>query len=326
MPDPMSPSDEAEQIARLVALLDGLQRATGPRLRSQHQKTVACLAAEFVIPAGVPAALAHGVFATPRTFAAWVRFSNALSWDDRDPDIHGLAVKLLGVPGARLPDPDGSPDAQDFLLDDIPVFFAPDVGTTYAFMARKIGLAAAGRSADEIGRALAAEHPVTCARFAALARPAGPPLGLEYWSCVPYRLGPHEVKYHAKPKGGPAAAAAAPDAADYARATIAARLAADAPPACFEFFVQVREDPAAMPVEDATVAWRSPFHKVAELVIPPQAFYTAERRALGERLAFNPWRALPEHAPLGALNRARLAAYRAGAKLRSESNPTGETP
>ncbi len=138
MPDPMSPSDEAEQIARLVALLDGLQRATGPRLRSQHQKTVACLAAEFVIPAGVPAALAHGVFATPRTFAAWVRFSNALSWDDRDPDIHGLAVKLLGVPGARLPDPDGSPDAQDFLLDDIPVFFAPDVGTTYAFMARKI--------------------------------------------------------------------------------------------------------------------------------------------------------------------------------------------
>jgi hypothetical protein len=316
MTEPASPPPgEAERIAQLVALLDGIQRATAPPRRSQHPKTVACLTAEFTVSA-VPAALAHGVFARPRTYPAWVRFSNAMGWDDRQPDFHGFAIKLAGVPGARLPESDGDPDAQDFLLDDIPVFFTPDIDRTYAFMSRKMGLDAAGKSAEEVGAVLAAEFPTEFARFVSLARPAGPPLELEYWSCVAYRLGPHEVKYYAKPVPAGPPAATRPGSPNFARETVVERLTTRARPAKFEFFVQLREDPATMPIEDATVAWPSPFHKVAELTIPPQTFDTPERDAVGERLSFNPWRALPEHAPLGGLNRARLAAYRASAGYR----------
>ena len=327
MSGPVSPSPgEAEQISQLVTLLDQLQRATGPHLRSQHAKTVACLTAEFRVLDSVPAALAHGIFAHPRTWTGWVRFSSALGWDDREPDFHGLAIKLLDVPGAHMPEPDGDADAQDFLLDDIPVFFTPDVERTYAFMSRKMGLAAAGASADETGRVLAAEFPTEAGRYAALARSAGAPLEIEYWSCVPYRLGPHDVKYYVRPQlDGPPSENRAPSA-EFARETVIEQLTKRGQPARFEFFVQLRENPETMPIEDATVPWSSPFHKVAELVLPAQTFDTTERAAIGERLSFSPWRTLPEHAPLGALNRARRAAYLSSAKLRRATNPTGSPP
>src|SRR5262249_7306706 len=110
------PDSEAEVIDKLDALLVSRQRATAPQLRVMHPKTVAGLAAEFRVSDAVPASLAHGIFAKPQTYTAWVRLSNAVVWDDREPDIHGLAIKLLGVPGALLPDPQGEPDAQDILL------------------------------------------------------------------------------------------------------------------------------------------------------------------------------------------------------------------
>ena len=81
-----------------------------------------------------------------------------------------------------------------------------------------------------------------------------------------------------------------------------------------------------MSAEDATVEWDSPFHKVAELTIPPQTFATPERDAIGERLEFNPWHTLPEHRPLGSLNLARQSAYRASAKTRAEFSKTETRP
>src|SRR6187399_1801367 len=127
------PDGEAELIDKLDTLLASRQRATAPQLRGMHPKTVACLAAEFRVSDAVPAQLAHGIFAEPHIYSAWVRLSNAVVWDEREPDIHGLAIKLRGVPGALLPDPQGEPDAQDILLIDMPVFFAPDVRGMYEF-------------------------------------------------------------------------------------------------------------------------------------------------------------------------------------------------
>jgi hypothetical protein len=310
---------EGEWIEKIVALLDALQRHAGPQLRSQHPKTVACLKAEFRVGV-VPPELAFGVFARPQVYPAWVRFSNAFSWDDRTPDFHGFATKLLGVAGAKLFDADGESGDHDFLLDDMPVFFTPDPETTYRFMARKMEMEGAGRAADEIGRTLAAEFPAATQRYAALVKPSLPPLEAEYWSCVPYQLGPRVVKYYAKPvfNGGPTRVPA--DASlNYARELIVEWLTTRAAPARFDFFVQLQTDREKMPIDDATVIWDSPFQKVAEIVIPSQTFDTPERDAIGESLSFNPWRALAEHAPLGPLNRARLAAYRSSAKLRRET-------
>ena len=39
-----------------------------------------------------------------------------------------------------------------------------------------------------------------------------------------------------------------------------------------------------------------------------------------ERMSFTPWRALPEHQPLGGISRARLAIYREMSRYRNELN------
>ena len=52
-----------------------------------------------------------------------------------------------------------------------------------------------------------------------------------------------------------------------------------------------------------------------------------------ENLSFNPWRTLPEHRPLGSINRARLQVYPAISRFRHRKNnappwrePTPEDP
>ena len=89
--------------------------------------------------------------------------------------------------------------------------------------------------------------------------------------------------------------------------------------ASFDFCVQLRKE--GMPIEDAGQRWDergSPFVKVATLHIPRQTFRAPEREALAESLSFSPGHALPEHAPLGGLNRAREKIYAALSKFRHQ--------
>ena len=87
--------------------------------------------------------------------------------------------------------------------------------------------------------------------------------------------------------------------------------------ATFDFCVQIRKDD--MPIEDAAQEWdenASPFIKVASLHIPTQNFRTQERADMAEAMSFSPDHALAEHAPIGGLNRARSAIYKALSKFR----------
>jgi len=55
---------------------------------------------------------------------------------------------------------------------------------------------------------------------------------------------------------------------------------------------------------------------VATIRIPSQAFESADQMNAAETIAFNPWNALPEHQPIGGMNRARRAIYIELSKLR----------
>ena len=86
--------------------------------------------------------------------------------------------------------------------------------------------------------------------------------------------------------------------------------------------MQRQTDPAAMPVEDPTVAWdeaRSPWVRVAEIRIPPQRFDDEDTMLDCERRAFSPWHTLPEHRPLGGINRVRRRVYQAMYEKRGSS-------
>ena len=79
----------------------------------------------------------------------------------------------------------------------------------------------------------------------------------------------------------------------------------------FDFEVQPRTSPD-MSVENSMIEWKeadAPFFKLATITIPQQLFATPERDQFGENLSFAPWHALPQHRPLGAINRARRVIY-----------------
>ena len=92
----------------------------------------------------------------------------------------------------------------------------------------------------------------------------------------------------------------------------------------WEVRAQLCTDLETMPVEDASTPWpeeTSPFVPVAELHLPAQPSWSPEQvRAVDDGLAFNPWHGLAAHRPLGAVNRARRAAYLNSAEFRSARN------
>ena len=78
-----------------------------------------------------------------------------------------------------------------------------------------------------------------------------------------------------------------------------------------------------MPVEDPSRVWSlelSPPRKVATLRILQQEFDTPAIDTFGENLSFTPWHCLPEHRPLGAINRARKIVYEILSAFRHEAN------
>jgi hypothetical protein len=151
-------------------------------------------------------------------------------------------------------------------------------------------------------------------------------LAQTYFSQTPYLLGDRAVKYHAAPKKGSGCADAGAAAADAERGPdyLAEGLARDlaAGDARFVFGVQRQaDDPATTPIEDPRVEWTTPVEPLAELLIPAQGDYRSdEARASCEPLMFIPWNSLPEHRPLGGINRIRNPVYRASAAERHSLN------
>ena len=89
-----------------------------------------------------------------------------------------------------------------------------------------------------------------------------------------------------------------------------------------EFLIQPRTS-AKLNVEDASTEWteaEAPFHKVATIRIPQQEFDTPEQHQFCENLSFTPWHALPDHKPLGGINRLRRVIYERISRTRHEMN------
>ena len=147
-------------------------------------------------------------------------------------------------------------------------------------------------------------------------------LNLRYWSVTPYLFGDIPCKFSAKPCGS-AFAFNERQGPNFLRDNLAKSLATAE--ATFDFCVQLRTKPEAMPVEDPRIEWReadSPFIPIARITIPRQTFETAEQTAFCENLSFTPWHGLDAHRPLGGINRARRVVYETISRLRHDINGT----
>ena len=264
----------------------------------------------FEVLAGLPEPYAVGLFATPRTYPAWLRFSNAATKprDDKAGDGRGVGIKLMGVAESRS-------GTQDLVMMNAPRFFLRDAAQALAFNqaggnALKFFFPGWNPFRFRLHELLAA--------MAITGSKMSNPLNARYWSVAPYLFGDGACKFSLIPSGAPFRYQdrAGPN---FLRDNMVKSLGeADA---VFDFAVQLRQP--GMPVEDPTIEWReeqSPFVKVARVVIPRQTFDDPERAAFGENLSYTPWHGLDAHRPLGGINRVRRSVYETMSGLRHELN------
>ncbi len=294
-------------------------------LRFNQPIGVACLKANFSVEPDLPPKLRVGLFASTRTYPAWIRFANATSQPDTKKDFRGMSIKLMGVSGAKLL---GSYDTHDFVLNSHPVLFVGNPEDFRDFVDSNVN------SSPLLFFLNPFSPHIKEFRIVLAGRQHHPShLTIPYWSTTPYLFGQGQaVKYAAKPCNRNGDGKLPKKLTDgYLRDAVRKQMAAGG--ACFDFMVQFQTDAETMPIEDATIEWDekvSPFLKVARIDIPPQTFESPAQLEFCENLAFNPWHSLPQHRPLGGLNRVRKDLYQAMADFRHQQNgvsytePTGD--
>ena len=309
--------DEAVVTAQFIEFLKAATRRrypSGIRRRFNQGRATACVDAEFTVLDGLAPEHRIGLFARPRTYQATIRFANAASASDRERDIRGMSIRVLDVGPANL-----IPGAsmQDFILNSHPVMMIPDTRSFLELLQ--------ANEAGGLRRGLYfLTHPKAL-RIAGAAR-THPTchLDLSYWSTTPFLFGPgRAVKYIVSPVSERRSPMPPALTVKYLEDAMRARLSES--DAGFDFMIQFHRDSRLTPIEDASVEWRekdAPYVRVARLRIPVQPIGDADVSARCEQTAFNPWHCLPEHQPLGNLNRARRDIYRAMASFRAETIAT----
>ncbi|MDV6234451.1 catalase family protein [Leptospira ellisii] len=310
-----------ETLDLLISSLKEKYPAGSEAKRDAHPFAHGCVKGKFTVSDSVPEELKYGIFNSSKTFPVWIRFSNGsiTKKPDKEGDIRGMGIKLMGVDGPKLASDEKR--TQDFLLINHPVLPAGDPAEYLALFRA----AFAKKPMSYFFGGLPWNWKLTALRESISIRGKKIPdvLEIRYWSTTPYRLGKESlaVKYSAKPCGPTEAKLPENPGDDYLRQTMISHLKERS--ACFEFMIQKQTDPISMPVEDPAVHWNesdSPFQTVAKIEIPVQEFAVPEQDRACEIMSFNPWHSLPEHRPLGGINRVRKLAYETISKYRRSQN------
>ncbi|WP_136686139.1 catalase family protein [Falsirhodobacter xinxiangensis] len=344
-PIPYSPSvetvapDEAETIRELVETLRGIMEVTaadyGHAVRSVHAKSHGIIKGELEVLADLPPELAQGMFARPGRHSAILRISTNPGdiLHDSISVPRGIALKVLDVDGERLEGAEGR--TQDFVMVNGPAFSAKDAAaflkslkllaktTDRAEWAKK-ALSSVLRGTERVLEAVGGESSTLKTLGGA---PNVHPLGETYYTQTPFRYGNHVAKLSLVPISK-ALTRHTKEIVDTRDRPDALRDAVDAAmlagEGVWELQVQLCRDPEKMPIEDPTVLWDedlSPFTPVARLTARPQHGWTEARaKQIDDGMRFSVWTGLEAHRPLGGINRARRAPYRASADYRAEIN------
>jgi hypothetical protein len=315
-PENEAQTDEIIEDTRQM-LIDRSQGANFIR-RDAHPKHHGCVKAFVKIDSSaLPPELRSGIFAAgaPSEYPAWIRFSNGnpdgTNAPDINSDIRGMAVKLMGVEGAKA-------GSQDFVMCTAKEFFSEN-GADYLALHRAL----TGSKAS-LGWYLATHIRDALNLHKAEIKTANA-LQTQYYSAIPYKLGQGSMKFEVRPcaEAAPPEELPGKDASpNYLRERLVATLASH--PACFDFLVQPNKNPSAQPIENPTIAWdesQSPLIKVATITIPQQTeIDTQAHLNFCENVSFDPWHTLPGTRPMGQISRMRHDIYPAISNFRHQYN------
>jgi len=291
--------------------------------RGGNTKTHGIVRGELIVHDNLPAELRHGIYAQPRTYRAWVRFSGPgpyITPDIEDVGFMSISIKLLGVPGPKLMDEEKF--TQDMFGVTTPTFVTPDTPANAQLQMESVKNA-------QIYYFLNFHRPhVRDFIMQALwLKTQSSPFEAPYFSCVPYLLGEGQaMQYSVWPRSArrtpiPRLPLRPPD--DYLRDAMVAALAKE--DVEFDIRLQLQTDPHLMPLENNAVLWPeklSPRRSAATLRIPRQKFDSPAQMDFAKLLSYNPWHSIPEHRPLGNQSRARRRMYDTLSRLRHAMNDT----
>lgn len=234
--------------------------------RDAFAKSHGFLKGELTVSADLPEHLRQGVFARAATYPAVIRLSSA-SGDvvsDTIPDARGMAIKLIGVEGARLLPNDTSKN-QDFLLVNVPVFspgtlarYKQSIGASKVlggapeFVQRLV--AASARGVEAIEEKVGAEP---SARLQRAARDNANLLGETYHSMAALRFGKYIAKISTAPLSANVKALTGKKMDEIDGSTMR-DLVVDhfrREGAEYQLRAQLCVDLDRMPIEDASVLW-----------------------------------------------------------------------
>ena len=317
------PDEDVQVDSIITSFQQQMRKLWKPGLfeRGGNTKTHGIVRAEFIVHDGLPPQMRHGIFAQPRTFRAWVRFSGPgpyITPDIDDVGFMSISIKLLGVAGPKLMAEERF--TQDMFGVSTPTFVTPDVRANAHLQIQSVKNAAILHFLN-----FRRPHLLDLIMQGLWTKTQSSPFEAPYFSCVPYLLGEGQAMvYSVWPKTKkrtpiPRLPLRPPD--NYLRdAMVAALSAGDVD---LDFRLQLQTDPHLMPIENAGVLWPerlSPRVSVATVHIPKQKFDSPAQLDFARRLSYNPWHCIEEHRPLGNQSRARRRMYHELSKLRHEMN------
>ncbi|MET1070842.1 MAG: catalase family protein [Pseudomonas prosekii] len=334
------PEDEAQTSQELAEALHSILETTykdnGHATRSVHAKAHGLLRGHITVLDNLPPELAQGAFAKPQTLPVVMRFSTNPGdiLDDKVSTPRGLALKIIGVEGPRLPGSEGE-TTQDLVMQNAKAFTA---ATPKAFLKTLKLLAKTTDKAPGMKKAFSAllrgvESTIEAmgGESGTLKSLGGHPqthiLGETFYTVVPTLYGVHYAKLSVVPVA--ASLTALTDRhvdfggnPDGLREAVMEYFAVNG--GTWEVRVQLATDLEKMPIEDASAVWPeelSPYVTVARIEVPAQASWDTEKVSqIDDAMAFSPWHGLAAHRPLGGVMRVRKPSYEMSAGFRAEHN------
>jgi hypothetical protein len=313
----------AEKLVQLLRRIVEHRFLQGMTYRGVNTKSHAAVRASLIVDPDLPEHLRVGLFQTPRTYPAWIRFSSTLPdpLPDNDRDLRGMGIKLMDVEGVTLLDSDSRARTHDLTFITPETFLTATPEDFLAFA--EAGGLNANWSPLDLCRIVKfmLTHPAVAINLLKSQKRIGSLLEVPWYSSTPYLYGDRAIKYSLRPWLEPKTPIPQNPANNYLREGLARQL--KEAEARFDFRIQFQLDPYKQPIENALVPWReqdSPWHKIATVVIPKQETDSPEQLMFCENLSLNPWRCFPEHRPLGGVNRVRRKIYYEGSKFRHQKN------
>lgn len=291
--------------------------ALGKTPRDFHSKGHSWVRAEFRVEANIDKRFRHGLFKEPKTYQAWIRYSNASNGIRKDSarDVRGMAIKLFDVPGKKLVTEGDDHSTLDLLTFSAPKFLTRDSKQFLSFVRAILG------SSKVAAFLFGLLNPGVIGSVLTSFKKTKSLLNIDYFSATPYALGNNlAVKYVVTQKNQERTRIPRDPSQDFLLQNLQDYL--DHKDATFDFNVQPQVNPQTEPIENGLKVWKSPYYKVATLYIPRQRVTTQNLVDLAENSAYNPWRTLEEHRPLGNINRVRKEIYKHVSEFRHMRNYT----